>query len=68
MRSDFNLSANEQKLEQANRLAALANAKHERALTLANIIGRAAAQQNVWRTVESAEDYLGRLGIDLTKI
>lgn len=68
MRSDFNLTAAQQKKEQANRIMQLEGKKHQRALDLANIIGRAAANQNVWKTGESAETYLSRVGVDVTKI
>lgn len=65
---DMKTRGEDQKAMQAARLKEMAGWKHERALTMANLIGRAAAQQNVWRTSESAEDYLARLGFDLTKI
>lgn len=60
--------AGEQLAQQKERLAQIAANKHDRAVTLASLVGKAAARQNIWYAGESAEDYLVRVGFDLTKI
>lgn len=64
----MNASANAQINEQQHRLKEMAVAKHQRVAALAGIIGRAAAKQTIWPVADTAEEYLERLGIDLTKI
>lgn len=62
MRSNFNLTGAEQKAEQAERLLAMAKAKHELAARVATVIGLAAARQTIYQAGESPEDYLARVG------
>lgn len=60
--------AHSQRNEQQARLAALAATRHEKLAGFAGLVGKAAAKQDVWLTPETAEEYLTRLGFDLTKI
>lgn len=68
MHSAMNNSGPEQKRIQAAHLQDMADRKHERAVKLAGLVGHAAAHQHIWETGTSAEDYLAKLGFDLTKI
>jgi hypothetical protein len=68
MRSDFNLPVNIQKQNQAERIAAVNAREHARAAYLAENIALAAARQEVRTLGETAEDYLVRINIDMSKI